>query len=394
MTPGARTVRRADVDTVIYGDGCLLDDPVAAIRELAGVKRPRVAIVCTARLAEGDLTSRLSAGLETVVLVAEPHAPWPWLRETAAALTASPPDVLLGYGSGAAIDSAKLLREQAVRPAATAADLVSAVTHDHGQDHLIRPVLVAVPTTLSGAAFTCSAGVTVRESGDAGRKLVAKAPLLAADAALLDPRLCSAIPSDVWVSTGFKAVEHAVESIYSPAANVVTTTLCGQGLRLLARSLQVGDTRTSEQALDCLLASWLVLLGRGNITFGPSHAIGHQLGGVLGVRHGLTAAAVLPSVMRCTEQHVAVQQRAAVDAAGLAAEPEMVDGQGHPWEAIQAWARRLGLPASVRELGVDPGELKALAPAVMADMRRESGTAWLDRIGGDVGVARLLEDVW
>ena len=391
MTPGGRTVRRADVDTVIYGDGCLLDDPVAAIRELAGLKRPRVAIVCTARLAAGDLTSRLSAGLETAVLVAAPHAPWPWLRETAAAFTASPPDVVLGYGSGAAIDSAKLLREQAVRHASTAADLVSAVAQDHAPDRA-RPLLVAVPTTLSGAAFTCSAGVTVHGSGNASRKLVAKAPALVADAAMLDPGLCSAAASDVWVSTGFKAVEHAVESIYSPAANVVTTTLCGQGLRLLAQSLQVGDSRTSEQALDCLLASWLVLLGRGNITFGPSHAIGHQLGGVLGVRHGLTAAAVLPSVMRLTEQHVAPQQRAAVDAAGLDAEPGREDRR--PWEAIQAWAQRLGLPASVRELGVDPGELKALAPAVAADMSRESGTAWLDRIGGGDGVARLLEDVW
>jgi hypothetical protein len=65
-----------------------------------------------------------------------------------------------------------------------------------------------------------------------------------------------------------------------------------------------------------------------------------------------------------------------------------------PWEAIQAWAQRLGLPASVRELGVDPGDLKALAQAVAADMSRESGTAWLNRIGGGDGVARLLEDVW
>jgi alcohol dehydrogenase len=309
----------------------------------------------------------------------------------AAAFAASPPDVVLGYGSGAAIDSAKLLREQAVRHASTAEDLVSAVAQDHGLEGS-RPVLVAVPTTLSGAAFTGSAGVTVHGSGDASRKLVAKGPGLAADAAMLDPGLCTAAPSDVWVSTGFKAVEHAVESIYSPAANVVTTTLCGQGLRLLAQSLQVSDTRTSDQALDCLLASWLVLLGRGNITFGPSHAIGHQLGGVLGVRHGLTAAAVLPSVMRFTEQHVAAQQRAAVDAAGLAAGPGMAERR--PWEAIQAWAQRLGLPASVRELAVDPGELKALAPAVAADMSRESGTAWLDRIGGVDGVARLLEDVW
>lgn len=391
MSAASVMVRRADVDTVIYGDGCLLSDPVGAIRAVAGAEHPHVTVVCTTRLTGDELLSRLSAVLEVSTLAAAPHAPWPWLQERAAALAASPPDVVLAYGSGAAIDSAKLLREQAIRQASTAEELVNGVGHQQGPDRG-RPLLVAVPTTLSGAAFTSSAGVTAPGPGGTSRKLVAKAPWLAADAAFLEPRLCTGTSSDVWASTGFKAVEHAVESIYSPAANVVTTALCCQGLALLARSLHAGETRTCDEALDCLLASWLVLLGRGNITFGPSHAIGHQLGGVLGVRHGLTAAVVLPLVMRFVEQHVPAQEQLAVDAAGLPADAGTTDRP--PWELIQGWAKQLGLPASVRQLGIAPGQLKALAPQIAEDIRRESGTAWLDRIGGDDGIARLLEDMW
>jgi alcohol dehydrogenase class IV len=382
-------VQRADVDRVFYGAGCVLDDVSDRIRGLAGVKQPRIAVVCTERLVKDEWLCRLSNELDTVMLSAAPHAPWSWLHDAAADLEPFRPDVILAYGSGSAIDAAKLLREQLSRPAPTA-DVLAQRVRVAPDANQLRPRLIAVPTTLSGAAFTSSAGTMAPGPSQTARKLVVKAPWLAADVALLDPLLCATVASDVWASTGFKAVEHAVESIYSPSANVVSTALCVQGLTLLGRSLRAERTHSAEDALDCLVASWLVLMGRRNITFGPSHAVGHQLGGALGIAHGLTAAAVLPSVMRFVEADVPEEQQVSAAAVRTAGQPSGTP----PWAVMKAWAEKLGLPTSVRELGVPHQLIDVLAPAVAEDIRRESGTVWLDRIDERGGVDALLGAVW
>jgi alcohol dehydrogenase class IV len=65
---------------------------------------------------------------------------------------------------------------------------------------------IAVPTTLSAAEYTVGAGFT----DDNGNKTAVSSPQLAPTAIILDAELTLATPERLWLSTGMRAVDHAV----------------------------------------------------------------------------------------------------------------------------------------------------------------------------------------
>jgi maleylacetate reductase len=105
---------------------------------------------------------------------------------------------------------------------------------------------------------------------------------------------------------------------------------------------------------------WLAIsgasAGRG---LGASHAIGHTLGGMLGVPHGITSCIALPAVLAWN---------AGANPAGERLVAELVGAPDRPAaEAVKALCRELGLPTTLREVGVRPGQFEAIAEHTMTD---------------------------
>ena len=67
---------------------------------------------------------------------------------------------------------------------------------------------IAIPTTLSGAEFSCNAGVTDLARG---LKEGYRAPSLYPVAILYDPQLAMATPRWLWLSTAIRSLDHAIE---------------------------------------------------------------------------------------------------------------------------------------------------------------------------------------
>ena len=94
---------------------------------------------------------------------------------------------------------------------------------------------IAVPTTLSGGEFHQSGG-----SNDPVKKLKQsiRHPLMIPRTVVFDPALTLHTPLDLWLSTGMRAVDHAVESFCSPFGSPFVDGSALQALRILPDALK------------------------------------------------------------------------------------------------------------------------------------------------------------
>src|SRR5580693_7013794 len=150
------------------------------------------------------------------------------------------------------------------------------------------------------AATTSGSGGETDESTK--MKGVVADPRLQARAVILDPALTVETLAWLWASTGMRALDHAVEGAYSTRHQLVTDTLATRAIALLNAhllpSLQTHGDEELEHRVRCQLAAWLSIFGMSNTRGGISHALGHQIGPMWNVRHGVTSCITLPHVMR------------------------------------------------------------------------------------------------
>jgi alcohol dehydrogenase class IV len=192
-----------------------------------------------------------------------------------------------------------------------------------------------VPTTLSGAEFSDLAGVTnpATQSKDlyTGR-------YIGAQVVILDPALTVHTPEWLWLSTGIRAIDHAMETICSRAPQPFTDATCLHSLTLLSAALRRvrAEPEDLDARLDCQLGVWLASTGLNRIPWGASHGIGHQLGAVANVPHGHCSCVLLPSVLRYNapadtgQQALAARALEGADSSSADAVAELVTELGQP----------------------------------------------------------------
>jgi maleylacetate reductase len=232
-----------------------------------------------------------------------------------------------------------------------------------------RP-LVAVPTTYSGSEMTPVYGITGREKRTV-RDLLALPKVV-----VYDPELTVGLPARVSASSGFNALAHAIEGLYAPGANPVTTMWAVESIGVLAASLPtVVEAPTDVDARgDALYGAYLagaVLAAAGTAL---QHKLAHVLGGRFGLNHADTHAVLLPHVAAYNAPAAdAALGRAASAVAGLASVPCTQDlaGARDPLHgtvggALYDLAVEVGAPTRLAELGMPEDGLDEAAAAGVA----------------------------
>jgi maleylacetate reductase len=240
-----------------------------------------------------------------------------------------------------------------------------------------------VPTTLSAGEFTPFAGCTdtvrhVKESYGH--------PLMMPQAVILDPAVTVHTPDWLFLSTGIRAVDHAVENVCSIAPTPFSDGVSLQALRMLSVGLPAvkHDPADLEARLNCQLGAWMSIMGAHNgVPMGASHGIGHVLGGTAGVPHGYTSCVMLPHVLRFNEPVNVERQKWVGEALGR---PN--DRAG---EAVAALIAGLGLPGTLRAVGVKADQLDEIAAGSMHDRWVHTNPR---KIEGPATVRSLLDAAW
>ncbi|TDL26149.1 alcohol dehydrogenase IV [Rickenella mellea] len=211
------------------------------------------------------------------------HAPIAGIKSGLSALKESGADVLVSVGGGSPIDGAKAMIY-------------------HLQKETNGPFLkhIAVPTVLSAAEFSVSfiAGLT----NEKGEKTGVSTPELAPAGIILDAELTLATPEKLWLSTGIRALDHAVESLYRAGAPRPIKVLCLASIASLFKYLpeSKADPKNVEVRQRLQIAAWMSLWPLQLDTYSPlglSHVLGYRLGAKYGVPHGITSCLTLASVV-------------------------------------------------------------------------------------------------
>jgi len=278
-------------------------------------------------------------------------------------------DLLVAVGGGSAIDATKVMLIALWQGAATVDDLDAyrAGRPKEGAappSEAIRPPadairMLAVPTTLSAAEFNAFAGISDPRKGikeSFGHRLVVPRVIV------LDPAATLATPMDLVLSTGLKAVDHAVERLCSQQANPFAIGTSSEALKLLSRALPAHKEHPDkmETRLDLQFGMWLSIgAGTSGVGVGASHGIGHVLGAACHVPHGHTSCVMLPSVLRWNLTANADRQKRVSEAFGKPDEAAA--------DLVANLVATLGLPQRLGDVGVGKDRFREIAEKSMHD---------------------------
>jgi alcohol dehydrogenase class IV len=303
------------------------------------LKAGRVALVTTrSLLSEEQLVNEVRRALgevaAPVTVVIAQHAPVSEVEAAVERAADAQVDGVVSFGGGSAIDTAKTVGLKLAERLGAA---------DRGLPH------VAIPTTLSAAELGGSAGFTA-ESGD---KAGLRDPRLLPHTVIYDARLTLATPMALWLSTGIRALDHAVEGFLADGLHPFSDVMALEAVRRLFTSLPRAkqapadlDVRTENQ-----IGAWFSFTLPGQSAAGLSHVMGKQIGARHKIPHGVTSCLLLPHVMR----FLATRMPERMVLLGQAT------GTGNAAGDVQRLIAALGLPQHIADYGVGEPELRRAA---------------------------------
>jgi len=337
------------LERVVFGAGS-----VARLGgEMDRLTAARAVVVTGRTLGASPLLSRVTGALGSrcvgVFKGARQHVPSDSVDDLLAVLDDVRADCVVSFGGGSPIDAAKAAVYRLL--AADAPGRGAPLPH------------VAIPTTLSAGEFTAVAGVT---DGGARVKHAIVEPRLAPRVVVLDPELTSATPAWLWAASGMRAVDHAVETLYSRYQHPVSSSQAAAALEMLAAHLEASvDPSALAERLRCQTAAWMSVQGIAYAGLGLSHALGHQIGPRWNVAHGVTSCITLPHAMRAIARTSPGRFEAIARALAIpfdAAHPDTAAAACA--DATAALVARLGLPSRLSAVGVPQEELESVAAVV------------------------------
>jgi maleylacetate reductase len=203
---------------------------------------------------------------------------------------------------------------------------------------------------------------------------------------ILDPVASVPTPEWLFLSTGIRAVDHAVEGICSVNGQPISEGAAFHALRLLGKGLAAVKTDPADLGarLDCQIGAWMSMVGsQTGVSVGASHGIGHVLGGTAGVPHGYTSCIMLPHVLRFNHEVNADKQALVSEALGHPKEPAA--------DVVGALIARLRLPTRLRDVGVKENQLDLIAENSMHDRCIHTNPRKID---GPAVIRTLLDAAW
>ena len=376
---------------VVYG----IDMCEALDKEMTQRGAQRVFVLASATLArktdvvDGLMTS-LGSRCAGVFSDIGAHTPRTGVVTAANRAAAARADLLVAVGGGSVTDAAKMvaicLGNSITDPAEL--DALRVVTKPNGDT--VRPSYkapaidsVIIPTTLSAGEFSAAAGCTDTRTM---RKESYIHPAAIPGTVILDPAVTVHTPEWLWLSTGVRAIDHAVEDLCAINSMPFSDGTSRHALYLLAKGLRQVKADPSDLAarLDCQLGAWMSIIGTSaGVSKGASHGIGHVLGGTAGVPHGYTSCVMLPHVLRFNYPVNAHRQGWVSETLGRPGEAAA--------EVVGDLIAELGLPRTLREVGVKHDQLDLIAEHAMLDRLIHSNPRKID---GPVVVRSLLDAAW
>ncbi|MBF0675811.1 iron-containing alcohol dehydrogenase [Pseudomonas sp.] len=310
---------------------------------------------------EQTVISCRSAGLQIDVFSAIKGNPTGQnISDGVAAFKAGQHDGVIAFGGGSALDAGKAIAMM-VGQDRSLWDFEDIGDNSERVNVAGMAPVVAVPTTAGTGSEVGRASVITDE--EAQVKRIIFHPRMLPDLVILDPQLTLGLPAKITAATGMDALSHSLEAFCSPLFHPMAEGIALEGMRLvhdyLPRAVARGDD--IEARLQMMVASTMgaTAFQRG---LGAMHALAHPLGALYDAHHGLLNAVLMPYVLQANQGAIKGHMER------LARHLKL------PWpgfagvlEWILALRAEIGIPHSLRELGIDDRHSELLGQMAAAD---------------------------
>ncbi|MFP3121880.1 iron-containing alcohol dehydrogenase [Ectobacillus funiculus] len=362
-------------DTLITGAGS-----IAQIGEQAKkLHATKVMIVTDKIIRQTGLLSKVTEPLAAVGFEVDiiddvvPEPPFENLEQMVIQLEGKGYDLLVGVGGGSALDITKVLSVMLTNKG----DVRDMVGIEKVENPGVSTILV--PTTAgTGSEVTYNAIFT--DTRDKVKKGIVS-PYLLPKVAIVDAELTLTVPPAVTAATGMDALVHAVESYTAIRADELTDGIALQAIKLISRSLRkaVYNGKDLKAREDMAMGSLLAGISLGNAGVGAVHALAYPLGGKFKVPHGVANSLLLPFVMKYNavadlEKFAEVAKAMGENVDGLS----LREAANRAVQALAQLSEDVGIPASLKDVGVTASDIPALAEeASKIDRLLNNNPRWL-----------------
>lgn len=271
-------------------------------------------------------------------------------------------DVIVGLGGGSCIDAAKGV--------AILSGNGGRILGYEGVDKVVHPIppTVMVPSTSGTGADVSQFAVVTDTSQHVKITIISRT--LVPEISVIDPRLLTTMPDLLNAATGLDALTHGIEAFVSKAHNPLTDNHALQAVGLITRNLLRTQLKPREAEARTAMAQGALEAGMAftNAILGATHAMSHQVGGLLDAPHGVVNGVLLPHVIRFNaarepERFVPLAAAAGIDTAGLPG----LEAAHLLADRARRLADEVGVPRGLTGLGVTEDKIPTLARTTMKD---------------------------
>lgn len=201
-------------------------------------------------------------------------------------------DSLIAIGGGSVIDTAKATNILV----SEGGDDLRAYAGTNVLKRRLKPLFVLPTTSGTGSEVT---NISVVKDAASGVKLPFMSQYLLPDVAVLDPRLTVGLPPFFTAATAMDAMTHAVESFICLGKNPVSDAYALAAIQKIAGNvIEVLDNPTDrERRLELSVAATMAGIAFSNSMVGLVHALGHTIGALTHLPHGVCMNVLLPYVL-------------------------------------------------------------------------------------------------
>lgn len=271
-------------------------------------------------------------------------------------------DGIIAVGGGSPIDVAKAI--------AILATNGGFIKNYEGVNKITFPLppMVMVSSTGGSGAEVSQFSMIVQKDRQVKMAIISKS--LVPDIAIIDPLLLQTKSARLTAATGVDALSHAIEAYVSLAATPLTDVHALAAIRLISSNLResVACKTNLEAKAAMSMASLQAGIAFSNAILGATHAMTHQVDGLLDLHHGETNGVILPYVMEfnmiaCGEKFKNIAEALGVQTTGMGAWKAAEKGI----TAVRRLFRDIGIPSKLSEVGMKEEHIKKLSENALKD---------------------------
>ncbi|HOF01387.1 MAG TPA: iron-containing alcohol dehydrogenase [Spirochaetota bacterium] len=214
------------------------------------------------------------------------------VRETAEIYRAKNCDSLVAVGGGSVIDTAKGANILASLGTDDLAQYAGAGTIKRA----LNPFIVVPTTSGTGSEATLVAVIADKKKN---QKSLFLSKYLMPNTAIIDPRMTLSLPPIITAATAMDALTHSIEAFTCLGKNPLSDAYATSSIKLIAPNILrvIKNPNDKEGRYNLAVASTMAGVAFSNSMVGLVHTLGHSVGAVCHVHHGIAMNVFLPIVL-------------------------------------------------------------------------------------------------